>query len=116
MTRSTSDSFETAKMLVYVIHWQAVDWCAEAVTSLLAGGSVTVVVVDNGGAPRGELRERLPSDVEIVEAGYNAETVGDVFTEVVRNQEMRNQAFIINVTTDFLEKQPEILFEAHELN
>jgi hypothetical protein len=51
-----------------------------------------------------------------VEAGYNAEAVGDVFTDVVRNQEMRNQAFIINVTTDFLEKQPEILFEASSLH
>jgi hypothetical protein len=51
-----------------------------------------------------------------VEAGYNAETVGDVFTDVVRNEEMRNQAFIINVTTDFLEKQPEILFEASSLH
>ena len=51
-----------------------------------------------------------------VEAGYNAETVGDVFTEVVPNQEMRDQAFIINVTTDFLEKQPEILFEASSLH
>ena len=51
-----------------------------------------------------------------VEAGYNAETVGDVFTDVVRNEEMRNQAFIINVTTDFLERQPEILFEASSLH
>src|SRR5689334_20672491 len=51
-----------------------------------------------------------------VEAGYNAETVGDVFTEVIPNQEMRNQAFIINVTTDFLEKQPDILFEASSLH
>jgi hypothetical protein len=51
-----------------------------------------------------------------VEAGYNAETVGDVFTEVVRNEEMRNQSFIINVTADFLEKQPEILFEASSLH
>ena len=51
-----------------------------------------------------------------VEAGYNAETVGDVFTDVVRNEEMRSQAFIINVTTDFLEKQPEILFEASSLH
>jgi hypothetical protein len=51
-----------------------------------------------------------------VEAGYNAETVGDVFTEVVRNEEMRNQAFIINVTTDFLERQPEILFESSSLH
>ena len=49
------------------------------------------------------------------EAGYDA-TVGDVFTEVVRDQEMRNESFIINVTADFLEKQPEILFEASSLH
>jgi hypothetical protein len=48
------------------------------------------------------------------EAGYT--DVGDVFTEVVRNEEMRNQSFIINVTTGFLEKQPEILFEASSLH
>jgi hypothetical protein len=51
-----------------------------------------------------------------VEGGYNAATVGDVFTEVVRNEEMRNQSFILNVTADFLEKQPEILFEASSLH
>src|SRR5271170_1723601 len=51
-----------------------------------------------------------------VEAGYDAETIGDVFTEVVRDEDMRNQSFIINVTTDFLEKQPEILFEASSLH
>jgi hypothetical protein len=51
-----------------------------------------------------------------VEAGYNAATVGDVFTDVVRNGEMRNESFIINVTADFLEKQPEILFEASSLH
>jgi hypothetical protein len=51
-----------------------------------------------------------------VEAGYSAETAGDVFTEVVRNEQMRNEAFIINVTTDFLERQPEILFEASSLH
>lgn len=49
------------------------------------------------------------------EAGYDA-AVGDVFTEVVRNAEMRNEAFIIHVTADFLEKQPEILFEASSLH
>ena len=49
------------------------------------------------------------------EAGYDA-SVGDVFTEVVRNPEMRNESFIINVTTEFLEKQPEILFEASSLH
>ncbi len=50
-----------------------------------------------------------------VEAGYEA-TVGDVFTEVVRDGEMRNESFILNVTTDFLEKEPEILFEASSLH
>ena len=51
-----------------------------------------------------------------VEAGYDAATVGDVFTDVVRNKEMRYESFIINVTADFLEKQPEILFEASSLH
>jgi hypothetical protein len=50
-----------------------------------------------------------------VAAGYDA-TVGDVFTEVVRNEEMRNQSFIINVTASFLEQQPETLFEASALH
>ena len=51
-----------------------------------------------------------------VEAGYDAAAVGDVFTDVVRNEEMRNESFILNVTTHFLEKQPEILFEASSLH
>lgn len=51
-----------------------------------------------------------------VEAGYDEATVGDVFTEVVRNEEMRNQSFTINVTADFLERQPDILFEASSLH
>jgi hypothetical protein len=51
-----------------------------------------------------------------VEAGYDAENIGDVFTDVVRNEEMRNESFIINVTADFLEKQPEILFESSSLH
>src|SRR5215471_7566231 len=50
------------------------------------------------------------------EAGYNAATIGDVFTEVVRDDEMRNVAFVVNVTADFLENQPEILFEASSLH
>ncbi len=48
------------------------------------------------------------------EAGYG--DVGDVFTDVVRNEEMRNQSFIVNVTADFLQKQPEILFEVSALH
>ena len=50
------------------------------------------------------------------EAGYDPATVGDVFTDVVRNEEMRNESFIINVTADFLEKQPELLFESSALH
>jgi len=48
-------------------------------------------------------------------AGYDP-SVGDVFTEVVRNQQMRNESFIINATSHFLERQPEILFEASSLH
>lgn len=60
-----------------------------------------------------KMRIRVVNDP--IAAGYDA-TVGDVFTDVVRNDEMRNQSFIINVTADFLEKQPEILFEASSLH
>jgi hypothetical protein len=49
------------------------------------------------------------------EAGYDP-TDGDVFTDVVRDEQMRNQSFIINVTSLFLERQPEILFEASALH
>ena len=50
-----------------------------------------------------------------IEAGYDS-SVGDVFTEVVRDEEMRNQSFIVNVTGEFLENQPEILYEASSLH
>ena len=50
-----------------------------------------------------------------IEAGYDA-SVGDVFTEVVLDDEMRNQSFVMNVTGDFLENQPEILYEASSLH
>jgi len=42
--------------------------------------------------------------------------VGPVFTDVVRNAEMRNESFIISVTADFLTNQPEILFEHSALH
>src|SRR5215469_4654432 len=50
-----------------------------------------------------------------VDAGYDS-SAGDVFTEIVRDDEMRNQSFIVNVTGDFLENQPEILYEASSLH
>ncbi len=37
--------------------------------------------------------------------------VGPVFTDVVRDADMRNESFIISVTADFLANEPEILFE-----
>jgi len=70
----------------------------EAMTKLGASYQITLRLINNP-----------------VEAGYEA-SAGDVFTDVVRNEEMRNQSFIINVTTDFLERQPEILFEASSLH
>jgi hypothetical protein len=89
-------------------------------------------IVERGLAPkvaayRQKVAEALPRlrasykiDLRIVNnpavAGYDAAAVGDVFTDVVRNDEMRNEAFVINVTADFLEKQAEVLFEASALH
>ncbi len=42
--------------------------------------------------------------------------VAPVFTEVVRNADMRNESFIVNVTAAFLKSQPEILFEHSALH
>jgi len=50
-----------------------------------------------------------------VAAGYDV-TAADVFTEVVRNREMRNESFILNVSAHFLTEQPTILFEASALH
>jgi hypothetical protein len=50
-----------------------------------------------------------------VAAGYDV-TAADVFTEVVRDGEMRNESFIINVSAHFLTEQPNILFEASALH
>jgi hypothetical protein len=50
-----------------------------------------------------------------VAAGYDP-TVSDVFTDVVRDEAMRNQSFIINVNARFLEQQPDVLFEASALH
>jgi len=51
-----------------------------------------------------------------VEGGYDVEAGSDVFTEVVRDEQMRNESFVINVTAEFLESQPEILFESSSLH
>lgn len=40
----------------------------------------------------------------------------DVWTETIRNSEMRNESFVINVTAKFLKEQPAILFESSTLH
>jgi hypothetical protein len=48
------------------------------------------------------------------DAGYS--DVGDVFTTVIYDDQMKPQSFVVNVTADFLERQPEILFESSSLH
>lgn len=56
----------------YLVHWNAPGWCAESVGSLRLqeGVSVTVAVVNNGGALT------LPDDVEVIESGGNVGYTG----------------------------------------
>lgn len=59
---------------VYVIHWNAPEWCAATVRSLRAseGIEVEVHVVDNGPfAASTKLRSLLPEPVRIIETGAN---------------------------------------------
>ena len=53
---------------------------------------------------------RLRAVGSLMFAPYSGD-VGPVFTDVVRDADMRNESFIISVTADFLVNQPEILFE-----
>src|SRR5262245_16357207 len=71
---------------------------AEALSRLRASYKITLRVVNDP-----------------VAGGYDV-TGADVFTDVVRDEEMRNQSFIINVSARFLEEQPTILFEASALH
>ena len=48
--------------------------------------------------------------------GVLATSGSDVYTDRVLNAEMRNESFVTNVTSYFLENQPEILFEASSLH
>ena len=58
---------------------------------------------------------RLRAIGSLMFAPYSG-NVGPVFTDVVRNADMRNESFIINVTAAFLRDQPEILFEHSALH
>src|SRR5262245_13645601 len=71
---------------------------AEAMSRLGASYKITLRLVNNP-----------------VAAGYDA-TISDVFTDVVRDEAMRIQSFIISVNARFLEEQPDILFESSALH
>src|SRR5215510_890399 len=71
---------------------------AEAMSRLGASYKITLRLVNNP-----------------VAAGYDA-TISDVFTDVVRDDAMRTQSFIISVNARFLEEQPDILFESSALH
>lgn len=60
-------------LAVYLIHWNAPRWCADAVRSVRAsvGVAVSVIVVDNGQTHDPALREVLPSDVRVLSTGAN---------------------------------------------
>ena len=64
---------------VYLVHWHAPEWCADASRSLLAseGISVRLTVVDNGsGADQPELAEVLPEGVRVVTLPSNSGYTG----------------------------------------
>ena len=58
---------------------------------------------------------RLRAIGSLTFAPYSGD-VGPVFTEVVRNADMRTESFITSVTAAFLTSQPEILFEHSALH
>ena len=87
-------------------------------------------IADRGLGPRvaayqaklDEAKKRLGVDTNFalkivnnpIDAGYT--DVGDVFTIVVYDDQMKAQSFVVNVTADSLERQPEILFESSSLH
>lgn len=47
---------------------------------------------------------------------YGTPSDSDIWTDVVRDKDMRNESFVISVTAKFLKEQPEILFESGTLH
>ena len=62
-----------ATLPVYLIHWNAVEWCAAAAASVLAsrGVSVELTVVDNGASGGAALRGALPDGVRVLTLAEN---------------------------------------------
>jgi GT2 family glycosyltransferase len=63
---------------VYLVHWNAHEWCASAVRSVLAsdGIAVDVTVVDNGTANGTSLAAALPPTVRVLQSGGNVGYAG----------------------------------------
>ncbi len=64
---------EASVLPVYLIHWNAPEWLASSVRSVLGsqGVSVRLIVIDNGQEQGSNLRDLLPSDIEIVPTERN---------------------------------------------
>lgn len=62
----------------YLIHWDAPDWCASAVGSLLGsrGVDIRVTVIDNGQRTGPPVAELLPSAVRVIRTGRNVGYAG----------------------------------------
>jgi N-acetylglucosaminyl-diphospho-decaprenol L-rhamnosyltransferase len=62
-----------APLPVYLIHWDAPEWCASAAASLLGseGVDVELTVVDNGGSEGTALTDHLPPACRVLPTGAN---------------------------------------------
>jgi GT2 family glycosyltransferase len=63
---------------VYLVHWDAPEWCGSAATSILASEGLTIdlTVIDNGQRSGPPLRDCLPAGVRIISSGVNAGYTG----------------------------------------
>lgn len=64
---------------VYLIHWNAADRCASALSCLLKSAGATpvaVTVIDNGGTDGVALADRVPAGVRVITAGRNVGFTG----------------------------------------
>ena len=61
------------RLPVYLVHWNAPDWCRRSVASITAseGVDVQVVVVDNGSVDEGRVADALPPGTTVLEQDAN---------------------------------------------
>jgi GT2 family glycosyltransferase len=75
----SSTGVDGLRLPVYVIHWDAPEWCAATVRSLMASTGVIVdmCVVDNGPADASaRLRSSVPAGVRFIDPGTNTGFAG----------------------------------------